>query len=816
MKKSSKLFLSLAIAQFLFFSHQILAQQEQPLSIPGIKSELGESNKAESLTLKTIQSRVERGELPLSRLHEYIKPASEKEIRLPKLSEIEKLQPTADGTKVLRIGLVRQIPRVAEFSKGTSFRILDGTVWTVKISVEEAVQMRLRFDGMNLPEGAKLFVYSVKNPDEVYTFERTGATENGDFWTPPIEGSSVVVEYFAPIADTLQETALPFQIAQVSDIFRDPLQRSATTKGTPQFPSCHNNVPSAWTEIARGVGHLQFVTSGGGEAVCTGTLLASTINDFDPILLTANHCFSSQSSAQSLRVYWHYNGGDFPSSSLPRTDGATLLSTGPTSDYTLVRLLGTIPIRTNQFFWSGWNANQPTSGTPISGIHHPSGSYKRYSSGAVIDNYCPYGCAGHLGVRWQSGTTEGGSSGSGLWTGSGGTDSRLVGTLHGGETGCSNIRDTYGSFATTFTSISSFLQGGSDDSFDSGNGNDTRAAAVSVPAANHTSLVVKYQDSDWYKVVLTNGGRLTVAASFTHSNGDIDMKLYRGAETNTVATSESAGNSESIDFTNTSGATQEFYLNVYLYDGVRNTYNMNVGLTGAAPRNKKTVGVFRPSNGITYLRNSNTGGFADINMVYGVNGDTSFAGDWNGDKIDSIGIYRNGVFYLRNSNTTGPADIVFAFGAQGDQPVAGDWNGDGIDTIGVYRPTTGVFMLRNSNTAGAPDVTFVLGNPGDVAIAGDWNGDGITTTGVFRPTNGIIYLKNTNVSGNADIGLVYGNAGDKPVAGDWDGDGQDSIGIYRNGVFYLRNSNTQGFADLVFALGDPGDEPIAGDWDGLP
>jgi subtilisin family serine protease len=236
----------------------------------------------------------------------------------------------------------------------------------------------------------------------------------------------------------------------------------------------------------------------------------------------------------------------------------------------------------------------------------------------------------------------------------------------------------------------------------------------------------------------------------------------------------------------------------------------------SATKNGKNVGVFRPSNGITYLRNSNTGGVADISLVYGVAGDQSFAGDWNGDRIDSIGIYRNGVFYLRNSNTTGPADVVFAFGSPGDQPIAGDWNGDGIDTIGVYRPTTGVFMLRNSNTAGAPDVTFVLGNPGDVAIAGDWNGDGITTTGVFRPTNGIVYLKNTNVSGNADIYLVYGVAGDKPLAGDWDGDGQDSIGIYRGGVFYLRNSNTQGVADLVFALGNPGDEPIAGDWDGLP
>jgi len=249
--------------------------------------------------------------------------------------------------------------------------------------------------------------------------------------------------------------------------------------------------------------------------------------------------------------------------------------------------------------------------------------------------------------------------------------------------------------------------------------------------------------------------------------------------------------------------------------GSTGSYSISISLSGGGVRGK-TVGVFRPTNGIIYLKNSNTSGFADLNLVYGIAGDQPVAGDWNGNGVDSMGIYRNGVFYLRNSNTTGAADIVFPFGAAGDLPIAGDWNGDGIDTIGVYRSSQGVFYLRNSNTAGPADMVFVLGNPGDVPIAGDWNGDGITTTGVFRPSNGIIYLKNSNTSGNADIYLVYGIAGDLPVAGDWNGDGLDSVGIYRDGLFYLRNSNTQGFADMVFALGNFGDVPVAGDWDGLP
>ena len=227
-----------------------------------------------------------------------------------------------------------------------------------------------------------------------------------------------------------------------------------------------------------------------------------------------------------------------------------------------------------------------------------------------------------------------------------------------------------------------------------------------------------------------------------------------------------------------------------------------------------TAGVFRPSNGLLYLKNSNMTGFADVEINYGIGGDYPVVGDWDGDGDVTIGIYRNGSFYLRNSNTIGFADKVFPFGTPGDQPVAGDWDGDGIDTIGVYR--NGTFMLRNTNDAGAPQMIFGLGVPGDIGITGDWDGNGTDSTGVFRPSNGLLYLKHKNETGFADIEINYGIGGDHPVAGDWNNDGIDTIGVYRNGSFYLRNSNTIGFADLVFALGVPGDHPIAGNWDGLP
>jgi hypothetical protein len=228
-----------------------------------------------------------------------------------------------------------------------------------------------------------------------------------------------------------------------------------------------------------------------------------------------------------------------------------------------------------------------------------------------------------------------------------------------------------------------------------------------------------------------------------------------------------------------------------------------------------TTGVFRPTNGKIYLKSTNATGFADAQIVYGIPGDLPVTGDWNGDGVDTIGVYRNGKFYLRNANTTGTADIVFAFGQAGDLPIAGDWNNDGTDTIGVYRSSIAKFFLRNTNDAGAADAAFILGNPGDKPIAGDWNADGVDTTGVFRPTNGKIYLSNVNAVSYPGP-IVFGIPGDLPTAGDWDGDGVDTIGVYRNGRFLLRNTNTTGVADLSFLLGVPGDLPLAGKWGTLP
>jgi len=189
-------------------------------------------------------------------------------------------------------------------------------------------------------------------------------------------------------------------------------------------------------------------------------------------------------------------------------------------------------------------------------------------------------------------------------------------------------------------------------------------------------------------------------------------------------------------------------------------------------------------------------------------------------KNDTFGIYRASTqtFLLRNSNTTGYADlnVQFAYGQAGDQPVAGDWNGDGVSTMGVYRDNVFNLWDANTSTLSAPNYVFSLGVAGWIPFVGDWNGDGKSGVGVFNPGNGLIYLKNDLSTGFGDYTMVLGIPGDLPVGGDWNADGQDSPGVCRPSMirFYLSNKATTGsaFGDYEVAFGLPSYLPFVGDW----
>ena len=176
-----------------------------------------------------------------------------------------------------------------------------------------------------------------------------------------------------------------------------------------------------------------------------------------------------------------------------------------------------------------------------------------------------------------------------------------------------------------------------------------------------------------------------------------------------------------------------------------------------------TPGLYRQSDGFVYLRNSNTQGIADRQFFFGNPGDIPVAGDFNNSGCDTVSLYRpsEGKFYVINElgedgEGLGTAETSYFFGNPGDKPFAGDFDGEGIDTFGLHRESTGLVYFRNPHTQGNADSQFFFGDPGDILVAGDWDGDGDDTVAAYRKENGTLYVKLANTTGVADHAVVVG------------------------------------------------------------
>ena len=79
------------------------------------------------------------------------------------------------------------------------------------------------------------------------------------------------------------------------------------------------------------------------------------------------------------------------------------------------------------------------------------------------------------------------------------------------------------------------------------------------------------------------------------------------------------------------------------------------------------------------------------------------------------------------------------FGEPGDHPIVGDFDGDGIDEIGVFRQGVWIIDINHNHQIDSQDRVLKLGGRDDLPVVGDWNGDGTDEPGIYgrtpRPQN---------------------------------------------------------------------------------
>lgn len=397
----------------------------------------------------TTFAQIEQGGVPVSTSRSLANPVG---VRLPNVDVAALLAQDAlnDQNKSIpwRFGKNHAVNFDLENS-GSWSTLDDGTrVWRLGIECPDAVSVNFEFHDFRPVPGGKVFVLDQWG-GHIGSFtsanDPTGAHVLG---VQAMRGERIVVEYSIPA--TGPKGAL--RIGQVTHGYRD-IFGHARVLG--ESGSCNNNVicpeGDPWRDQIRSVAMIVV----GGAGACTGTLINNCAENGTPYFLTANHCLGSNVGTWVFRFNWQSSScsQNLNGPTNQTVSGATTLANNATTDVALLQLNSTPPASYNVYY-SGWDRSGtiPTSQT---GIHHPSGDIKKISFDTNPATQVSYqGVSAWRVSNWEDGTTEPGSSGSGLWD----QNKRLIGQLYGGTASCSSLtHDNYGRFDLSYSLLQTWL-----------------------------------------------------------------------------------------------------------------------------------------------------------------------------------------------------------------------------------------------------------------------------------------------------------------------------------------------------------------------
>jgi lysyl endopeptidase len=365
--------------------------------------------------------------------------------------------------------------------------VFGGSVAQFKVRSPGATAVRVGLYSHQLPAGAEIRFAGSDAPTNVL-HRATGLElytlidDEKRYWTPMTDGDTQIIEVFVPT--TIGHDKISFEINAVSHIFasiKDGFKAATQLKGNSGACNVDSVCPTqtpALLEARRAVAHMVFQANCGAggtlsTCICTGTLL----NDTDtatqvPYFYSANHCMSTQTQASTLQTFWNYDNPVCSGADIPRSQatsvagGAQLLYNDQNSDVLLLRLNSAPP---QSAFFSGWDSTAVVGLTPTTIIHHPAGDPKKITIGQTpaspFINLTDMGNTSYIVSTYTSGVTEGGSSGSGLFTQNATGTYFLRGGLLGGPSSCSTAgdinnpsnRDYYSRFDQAFANLRSFL-----------------------------------------------------------------------------------------------------------------------------------------------------------------------------------------------------------------------------------------------------------------------------------------------------------------------------------------------------------------------
>ena len=322
----------------------------------------------------------------------------------------------------------------------------DTLIWRTRVTSPGARSLSLMLPRFAGAPDARLYLRAAGSDMTQGPYGIDDVDREGRLWTALVFDDTAIVEVLVPAA---QRDALALEIAGVYHGWSD-LSGTKSIGGTSGACNVDVACPQAddWRDQIRSVVGLSYV-SGNFRSFCTGNLVNNTSGDGTPLVLTAHHCGIREGNAGSIIAYWNYQaatcGGEAPSFTQSQ-NGSGFLATHEASDHTLIELVDQ-PDQAFDVFFAGWDARSDITVNSGVSLHHPDADIKKvsvFTSPLIKDPETIDGQSVQTWrVQWSQGTTEGGSSGSGIWDDATG---RLVGVLFGGRASCEapDLADFYG------------------------------------------------------------------------------------------------------------------------------------------------------------------------------------------------------------------------------------------------------------------------------------------------------------------------------------------------------------------------------------
>jgi len=387
------------------------------------------------------------------------------ELAAPTTSELQQLSEQASDHKAYQVGISRTLTTVPAFKNWQWRSVAGGQVAHVEVSSPQAHRLRLQLKAANaLAQGVELRFY-VPSTQQVYgVFKAADFRELADktwqLWSPSVPGETIGLEMFLP-AGVAPET-VTLQLPRVSHIAYDfDATGSALAGAQAKAPSCNVSIacaPQRWQETAKAVAQYLYIADNGASFMCTGTLLADQDTSSQiPYMLSAAHCLQDQAAADTAEFYWFYRPSTCQSQEATyqvTSGGADLLARQAAVDGAFFKLRSSPP---NGVVLAGWDLSRLQPETPVTALHHVVSEPKYFSQGRVkqfVETIAPPVDGAYevspdprgdfAQVVWNSGITQAGSSGSGLWIERDGV-AYLKGTVMGGQSRCTtpNLPDDY-------------------------------------------------------------------------------------------------------------------------------------------------------------------------------------------------------------------------------------------------------------------------------------------------------------------------------------------------------------------------------------